>query len=217
MGGYVLNQVMDLGDANLPTWAGLRVMHMPFRFEDVETLPQVGWRKCVESLLERWPGGRPVGVGYITIDQKVVEAGLTHRRPGVHVDGGASSGWGGGYPGGSWGGRSKPRGFGGSTFGANGFVLAASHHACDAWDEQATGVGDDGQCDVPSSARIQLSGGRAFWLAPDAPHEPLPLTHRTKRTVLRLSAPNNSPWYEGYTENPSVAPAGPIHLSLIHI
>lgn len=189
-------RIVDIGHVALPAWNGTRVMHMPFHFHDVQTLPQREWRECVEGLIGKWPGGRPHGTGYITIDQKVVMPGMTHRRPGTHIDGGISCGWGGQPPG---------------TWGVSGFMLASSHYGCDAWDVEPQNVGEDGECDTPpEGGKIAMEAMTAYWLAPDTPHRPAVFDREVRRTFLRLSAPNDAPWYEGYTVNPAVPPSGPI-------
>lgn len=128
------SHVDDLGPIAFPQFTGVRVMMLPIRLEDPATWPKSllgGWAaRPLETLVERAPV--KTGVAYLTIDEAVVEAGRTHRRPGLHVDGvgpmqasGAwassealgpwaattspsrtvipsSGGWGGGLPSGPW-------------------------------------------------------------------------------------------------------------------
>lgn len=105
--------VDPIGNVLLPDFTGLRIMMMPFLLEDVagsipESMRQ--WKPAISRMLEKAPKSK--GVAYLTIDEAMVKAGETHRRPGLHVDGIGPSpetiygGWGGGGTPfiGSWGG-----------------------------------------------------------------------------------------------------------------
>jgi hypothetical protein len=79
--------------------------------------------------------GIVVGTAYLTIDEALIEAGKTQRRPGLHVDGigpdGSSGGWGGG--GGGW--------------GTNGMIVAASVAGCNVYTGEFQGwPGANGDC-----------------------------------------------------------------------
>lgn len=62
-------------------------MMMPFLLEDINSLPGGirHYKETVEKLTELSPLRQ--GVAYLTIDEKLVRAGQTHRRTGLHVDG----------------------------------------------------------------------------------------------------------------------------------
>ncbi|MFA5935752.1 MAG: hypothetical protein WC787_02790 [Patescibacteria group bacterium] len=179
-------------------------MMMPFRIEDpVGTIPEeyAVWRKPIEGLCAFAP--RLPGVAYLTIDEAEVEAGETHRRPGLHVDGigpdGRAGGWGGGW-------------------GAKGMIIASSHLGCRAYSQEFRGWpkpnGDCAhlaeQCDP--GCEVPMVGGHAYWLEPLTVHEPLLLESTTRRQFVRISMPSDAPWYEGYTINSlGIKPTGPIH------
>ncbi len=102
-----VSQFKKLTETSLPKFSGLRVMMMPFILGDEKSLPEFlgDWRKTVHELA--LATGFDGEVGYITLDEKYVEPGTTHRRSGKHVDGvfyEAAGGWGGGGGGGGWGG-----------------------------------------------------------------------------------------------------------------
>ena len=72
------------GDASFPAWQGERVYMRPFLKAD--GLPQdlSRWQPTVDAMLDGIDTDQPV---YIMIDETEVEAGLTQRRPGLHIDG----------------------------------------------------------------------------------------------------------------------------------
>ena len=198
------SEIQDIGDAHFPEFTGTRIMMMPFHSHEPEaSLPESlqQYRELVRSLVERVHIRS--GVAYLTIDEAVVPAGESHRRPGLHVDGGVGKGWGGG---GGWGGGSK-----------GGFIVASSHAGCRGWNGsfvgQPVGCGD---CDhlrpqVSDEDAIVMLAGRAYWCNPTALHETIEHEEETARQFIRISSPNNFPWYEGYTENPlGIAPTGNI-------
>lgn len=197
------SEIRHHGPAEFPTFTSVRVMHMPFDLCDLSTLPEeIGvdvYRPLVRSLLATAPVH--FGTGYITIDEAVVPAGQTHRRPGLHVDGGVGRGWGGG--GGGW--------------GKAGMIVAASHLGCVAWNQHFDGsAGDDGECEhlaqqCCDATRVDLRGGQAYFLGPLCVHDSLPMLCDTPRQFLRISMPNDAPWFDGYTRNPTgVKPTGPV-------
>lgn len=144
----------------------------------------------------------PVGVGYLTIDECLVKAGETQRRPGKHVDGigpdGKEGGWGGG---GGW--------------GSNGMLITSSYAACDVWVGDIDGYpAANGSCEhlSPDISPIRMKAGDVWWFDGMCLHESVPVTKDVYRQFCRISYPSNAPWYEGYTENPlGIEPTGPIH------
>lgn len=97
------------GEVVFPEFSGTRVMMMPVVLGDMASVPETlsAWNDVVERLfgMQDYNGE----IGYLTIDEKIVSAGRTHRRPGMHVDGVYNKlygGWGGG--GGGWGGGGTP-------------------------------------------------------------------------------------------------------------
>jgi hypothetical protein len=141
-------------------------------------------------------------VGYLTVDEKIVQPNQTHRRAGMHVDGGEGRGWGGG--GRPW------------ASNATGMLTVSSHPGCRVWAQDFTGeVGDEGSCDHLRnellSEGIVLGAGDVYWMDGMCVHESIPQPVTVRRQFIRLSLPSTAPWYEGYTENPlGVMPTGPI-------
>lgn len=199
------SEIRCVGHVKFPEYSGLRVMMMPFRLDDLGTVPEsmAQWRRPLKTL--RAYSRAKDGVAYLTIDEAFVPAGETHRRPGLHVDGigpdGREAAWG-----------------GGGGYGAQGMLLASSVMGCVGWNQSVLGYpGPNGDCAHLASAlkpscAVTMNAGGVYLCSPLAVHQPLAMRADTRRQFVRLSMPNDCPWYEGYTENPTgVKPTGPIH------
>ncbi len=196
-----------VGDLELPAFSGTRIMMMPVILGDMASVPAMldGWKSALLNLFSLCPQHHGK-VGYLTIDEKTVSAGQTHRREGAHVDGvfkGSCGGWGGG--GGGW----------GSV--GNGMLTVSNIVGCRAWNQDFMGQpGYDGECDhmldqvTPESETI-FGAGQVYWVDGLCVHESMPMQEAAERQFVRLSMPSTAPWFEGYTENPlGVKPTGEI-------
>lgn len=204
--------------APLPRFAGTRVLLMPIIHGDRTSLPDelAAYGPLVEDFAKAAPAYHGQVV-YLTIDEKFVRAGQTHRRRGLHVDGfylteegGRRSGtWGGG--GGAWGGASV------LGDGGTGLLTVSDVAGCRAWGQEFAGVpAPEGDCEhFRPQCRLDrqetLAPGGIYWLGPLCVHESLPMEKDTRRTFVRLSLPSKAEWYEGCTPNPrGVLPTGPV-------
>lgn len=186
------SEVKHVGAISFPDFSGIRVMMMPFRMEDVATLPDslAGYRETVGRMV----GMARVheGVGYLTADEAMVRAGEAHRRPGLHVDG--LGVWGGG--GGSW--------------AAKGMLLTSSVVGCRGYAQDFSGDLDSAQdnCEhlrpecLPS-AEIVMQPSQVYWCGALTVHESMVMSADCRRQLVRLSMPSDAPWFEGYTVNPN--------------
>jgi hypothetical protein len=196
----------EAGEITFPlTPCPCRIQLMPIRMHDPSSLPDYlsCWRDVYSQLCRLVSSVD--GVGYLTIDQKWVEQGEYHRRPGLHVDGMAI--WG---AGGSWGGR--------------GMLVASDTVGCAAWKQEfqgqpmaGTDAGDpnEGNCDhlrrqCREDCKYILRANKAYWCDAMCVHESLPITKSGYRTFVRLSLPSNGQWPRNCTPNPKVEPAGEI-------
>lgn len=196
------SEIRVAGQLRFPAFTGLRIMMMPVRVEDPETVPMVEWRGPFADLVSMAPCKK--GTAYLTIDQALVREGETHRRPGLHVDGigpdGREAAWG-----------------GGGKYASNGMIVAADVVGCIGWNKDFDGYpGPNGDCAhltdqcEPRSA-VVFAEGYVFWCGPLAVHKSMRMRRDQARTFVRLSMPGDCPWYEGYTVNPlGVPPTGQI-------
>ena len=127
------------------------------------------------------------GQVFMTVDEKVVQPGMSQRRPGPHVDGcfdPVAIGWGHDHP--TW----------------NHFcnhlpvarmpvIVAASVAGCKAWEGTFDAVpknnGDLSHLQLGEG--IMLSANTGYLLSPDCVHESLTFDQPTKRSFLRLALP----------------------------
>ena len=129
------------------------------------------------------------GTVFMTVDEKIVQPGMSQRRPGPHVDGCFRPG-----PAPSW-----------HHDGWNHYcnhlpvermpvIVAASVAACQAWagqfDAAPRNDGDLSHLELGEGTLLPADVG--FLLSPDCVHESLPMKVATKRTFLRLALPVGS-------------------------
>jgi hypothetical protein len=181
------SQIEFKGHLTFPEFTGLRIMMMPFR-------PMAQWRPTVRELV----GISTVkhGTAYLTIAEAIVKAGEPHRRPGMHVDGC-----------GVWG--------GGGVWSKRGMLVASSRVGCRGWHQEFDGApGKNGDCShlaEQCSVETVMQAGRVYWCSPLVVHESMPMAETGPRTFVRLSMPNDCPWFDGYTVNPTgVKPTGEV-------
>lgn len=192
--------VEQRGAVVFPQFTGERVYMREIRKN--RPLPQdlSRWQATVDSMLDGVDTDGPV---YLMIDQSMVKAGVTQRRPGLHIDGywhpdtlchggggrhcSVSSAWRTG--GGRW---------GASTFKEKeALILASDVSASRAMKGTFTGqVGEGGDCshiDVSTLEEVLLLAGKVYAGNVTMLHESLPVSVDTQRTLVRLSVPGWSP------------------------
>ena len=197
----VYRKVWNHTPIKFPEYTGLRIMMMPVILDSWLGIPP-NYYGLVQRLYDVMESRFKGEIGYLTIDEQELEPGETLRRGGLHVDGyyhGRCGAWGGG---GGW----------GSV--GNGMLTISSTPHCKAYLGTFNGKpGDEGECDhliLPNEGEI-FDAGHIYWVDGACVHESLPVTENTKRQFVRLSMPNNGPWFEGYTENPEgIKPSGEI-------
>jgi hypothetical protein len=191
-----------IGPVQFPDFSGIRVLMMPFlpRFLRA-SLPSSleGWQATIASLCEHLSRE---GVAYLTIDERPVQSGGIHRRPGLHVDGWADE-----FDSGSWG--------GGGGWGITGLVCAASDFGSIAYAGEFSGEPQKyGNCaHLRSQARdaMPMQGGFGYSLGPLTVHETVPVSRSCHRQFIRISAPSDAAWPISCTPNPTgIKPTGPI-------
>jgi hypothetical protein len=189
------SKIEHKGTVQFPDFSGLRVMMLPFQMEDLDTLDcdAFEYKALVHDLIGH--STVKTGVAYLTIDEALVESGVAHRRPGMHVDGL-----------GAWGG-------GGGAWARNGMLTASTVVGCRGWAQTFSGGPDEnGGCDHmrhQCGPETVFEPNQVYWCGPLAVHESLPMDETQRRQFVRLSMPNSCDWYEGYTKNSmGVSPTG---------
>lgn len=188
-----------------PSFSGKRIMMMPFHAHNVAgSLPPEleAYKPLIQAMIDRAPEHVVFpedATAYLTIDEMDLVPGKIQRKSGLHVDGmyqGQLAGaWGGG--GGGWGSC------------GNGMLLASNtDDLCKMWTGRFQGVPvDDGDCEhlraqLPDKACYSFQAGDVIWADGLMVHESYPATQPVRRQFVRVSLPNNAPWFVGYTENP---------------
>ena len=183
----------DLGDIMFPTYAERdKYMHTfspknPIMAEGFEDYLPV-----VQQILSKLPS-LPDEV-HMTVDEKLIRANWSQRRPGAHVDGyflKEEQRWGGPPP------PIPPRPGGWAHYCNNlpldrmSIIVASTVAACKAYPGKHYGKpAEDGDLEHIRNqldSGILLPANRAYLLTPDCVHESLRFTDPTKRQFLRLA------------------------------
>lgn len=180
-----------------PTARGLAVNMMPIVMGRPETVP--AWLSQYLPMVDACALEHGSTV-YLSVHESWVQAGQTQRRPGVHTDGGAAIGWGGGQ----WGSTARERGI----------YMASTDGRCRAWDCQAMSDHPHGSMDAPTGEAVPMDPSVLYWLTDRTPHESLPAERTAPRQWFRLVADAIGGWWaEHSTANPlGVQPNAPILL-----
>ena len=205
------------GPVSFPAFTGERIYMVPFFKEDGLPAHLRRWQRTVDDMLE---GVETEFEIYLMVDQKMVEAEQTHRRPGLHIDGywcsgiqahgvGGHSVGGGEGPGHNTGRhrledlppvptkrKPKPRPKKNASA-AEAILLASDLSACEGFEgEFDYDVPHGGNCENVNTFRLQrttMRAGRVYAGNAHMLHQSLPVHSRTTRTVVRLNVPGWSP------------------------
>jgi hypothetical protein len=133
-----------------------------------------------------------VGQAHMTVDEKIIPAGMSQRRPRPHVDGcyvPTQGRWGHG-PG--W--NHYCNNIGHSPIPRMSVIVAASVAGCRAWQGNFEGEpknnGDLSHIQDKLGEGEVLPANYGFLLSPDCIHESMVFDQPTKRTFLRIALPN---------------------------
>ncbi len=208
--GYKVTNVQKM----FPAFTGIRIMMMPFHAHDVEgSLPDTlaAYKPMIQAMIDKAPAHVVFpedATAYLTIDEMHLLPGVIQRKPSAHVDGmynnQLAGAWGGG--GGGWGSC------------GNGMLLVSNtDNLCKMWTGHFEGrpVGD-GECEhlrpqFATKDEFSFQAGDVVWADGLLVHESFAAMQEVKRQFVRVSLPNNAPWFVGYTENPlGIKPCGPV-------
>jgi hypothetical protein len=131
--------------------------------------------------------GARCGTAYLTVDEKIVVAGGTQRRPGPHVDGCFMPAQG------KWGGGGWNHYCNNVPFARMPIIVAASEQGCRAWRGEFAFKPDEGGDLTPYAAELGdgelLPANVGYLLSPDCVHESMQFSQPTQRTFVRIALP----------------------------
>lgn len=141
----------------------------------------------VKALIES--SGVNHGTAYITVDEKVIEAGQTQRAPKPHVDGHfmpERMSWG----------HQSPNPWAHKGFERMPIIVASSVAGCRVWhgdfDAEPTDKGDLSHALDILGEGVVVPANHGFLLSGDCVHESMPFDRRVERTFLRIALPVGS-------------------------
>jgi hypothetical protein len=133
--------------------------------------------------------GATSGLAHMTVDEKVVVAGMSQRRPKPHVDGcfiPTEMRWGGGW-------NHYCNNIANGTYKRMPIIVAASVAGCRAWkgefDAAPDGAGDLSHISGQLGEGVILPANVGFLLSADCVHESMLFDTDTQRTFLRIALP----------------------------
>lgn len=186
-------------EINLPEWKGDRVYMHEFDMEN-PILPDgcERWLSTIEEIISYSPTKK--GKAYLTIDEKLVRSGETHRRGGPHTDGNYLFGWGGGGSGWLTGedGRFLPQDKHEQQYCSEhgGMFVVSSYEACKGWNGEFSGQpGQGGDCsniDLSNLSDFILKKNTLYWGNSTFIHESLPVQEDVKRQLIRITLPSDA-------------------------
>lgn len=190
--------VQQRGAVLFPAHLGERIYMRAFFKADGLPIDLRRWQDTVDAMLHGVETDQPI---YLMVDQGVVRAGDTHRRPGLHIDGywnPTLQAHGGHVFGGHTGGwRTGPDWLHCELSAPEAIILASDISACRAFEGEWAGVpGEGGDCqhiNVDGMREVVLNANMAYAGNVAMLHESTPVLRDTLRTVVRLNVPGWSP------------------------
>lgn len=170
-----------------PEFIGERVYMKEFRKDEGLPFELARWQPTVDAMLQGVDVSGPI---FLMIDQSVVIAGKTQRRPGLHVDG-------------YWipslndhGSRPPGHLHNGEYQDPEGIILASDISACRAMIGEFDGIpqegGDCSMIQTNGLKEVILSANVAYHGNVTLLHESLPVAADCQRTLVRLNVPGYS-------------------------
>lgn len=133
------------------------------------------------------------GIAHMTVDEKIVAAGMSQRRPKPHVDGvfmPERMAWG-GHPSPGW--NHYCNDIAAGPVRRMPVIVAASAPGCRAWrglfEGQPASDGDLSHIQKDLGDGEVLLANVGYWLSPDCVHESMIFDRPTQRTFLRIALP----------------------------
>uniref|UniRef100_A0A7S1Z5R4 Uncharacterized protein n=1 Tax=Ditylum brightwellii TaxID=49249 RepID=A0A7S1Z5R4_9STRA len=200
------------GSIMFPEPADRNVNMLPFIFGDKSSLPAnvQCYYDCIETC--PYPEDYIGKVGYLTVHESYVEAGVTQRRKGLHIEAPGSSQEAAFTPGleHAWG---MGIFYGPDMYEGGIYVASNLSNTSEVWDalvhKDTPGIVDKhGGCEhlrplIGPGTKLQAN--QLIWMTDCTPHEALPQETSCVRQFFRLVMPNISHWFAAHsTPNPLV-------------
>jgi hypothetical protein len=192
-----VSRVTEIGKVEFPSFLAERIYMREFRLETGLPSDLSRWQETVNQMLVGVDTDGPI---YLMVDQGVVRANASHRRPGAHIDGywiaaKGRHGGGGGHAG-KW--QNPSPGWSQCDFSApEALILASDVSASRAligeFYEMPGEGGDCSMMDLSQLSEVRLLAGVAYAGNVTMIHESLPVPMDTARTLVRLSVPGWEP------------------------
>jgi hypothetical protein len=176
-----------LSEVRLPPWKGRQVYMHTFDLA-TPTVPQgfEDYAPVVDLLC--WSAEAHEGFAHMTVDEKIVQAGMSQRKPKPHVDGcfvPDRGVW--GHPG--W--LHTCNDISCGPIARMPVIVASSVPGCKVWrgtfDAEPKSDGDLSHLTLPEGALLPANVG--YLLSPDCVHESIVFAEPTQRTFLRIALP----------------------------
>ena len=179
------SRFQKLSQITMPAFSETRVLMMPLRIDDIETVPNdlAHYKQTIQELIAVSPVKK--GVAYLTIDERQLNAGQTLRKRGLHVDGLGAEGkldmsiWainGIQYQCDQHWNDSTHRWYE-SAAGIGGMLMVSTPSGCRAWNKDFDGrIEKNGSCEelkdlFPDSEATLLEDSVAYWCSAACVHE----------------------------------------------
>jgi hypothetical protein len=175
-----------------PAHTGERIYMLPFKQAEGLPFDLRCWQPTVDAMLDGIVTDLPI---YLMVDQSRVRAGVTQRRPGVHIDGywvPSSGDWKG-----DWNSTNRigchAVHITDGDLRPEALLLASNISACAGyageWQGYAGKGGDCSHIDISRLKAVRYDANRCYAGNVTALHESLPVAVECDRTVVRLSCP----------------------------
>jgi len=187
----LLSDYRELLPVKFPPFLGRqKYMHT---FDLSHPIPAPGFEDYFEVVYNLChAAGAREGLAHMTVDEKIVKAGMSQRRPKPHVDGcfiPSVSNWGHDGGGGRW--NHYCNNVAAEKMGRMPVIVAASAVGCRAWrgvfEARPASDGDLSHLELGEGEVLPANVG--FLLSADCVHESMILAEDTQRTFLRIALP----------------------------
>lgn len=193
----------ELYKIQIPEFSG-EIKMLPFNLANLLEIPEQ-FKEMISKMIEYLPIKN--GIAFLTVDGRLVEAGTSHRRGGVHIDGNyipSLKCWGNGSSGG---GNGWKVGEGGRILSSEehklsyenplgGMLIASNYPACKGWNGKFEGepyIGGDCTQIKNLGEGFMLKADTVYYGNSQWLHESLPIDKTTHRVIVRITLPINYP------------------------